>query len=254
MTERIATRTTALIAALLLVLGMAALGASTAGDGEISFVRAAEQSEPEQAKPNGTGNACPEASPQGADEDPACGTDGNGKDGDRGKSGEKGKSGDEGDQGEGTGNACPDASPNAGGEPPCGDEGEDGTEPACDEGEVYDEDAGGCVEDSNGTEPECDEGEVYDEDAGGCVENGNGVGTAACPEKAGFTLEVPAEPLMFACIALGPEEDPAAADDYCGEIKSGAFALEVPGEPLLYACVVLGPDDGEENGASPFLF
>jgi hypothetical protein len=230
MTERMTTRTTALIAALLLVLGMAALGASTAGDGEISFVRAAEQSEPEQAKPNGTGNACPEASPQGADEDPACGTDGNGKDGDRGKSGEKGKSGDEGVQGEGTGNACPDASPNAGGEPPCGDEGEDGTE------------------------PECDEGEVYDEDAGGCVENGNGVGTAACPEKAGFTLEVPAEPLMFACIALGPEEDPAAADDYCGESKSGAFALEVPGEPLLYACVVLGPDDGEENGASPFLF
>jgi hypothetical protein len=284
MTERMTTRTTALIAALLLVLGMAALGASTAGDGELSFVRAAEQSEPEQAKPNGTGNACPEASPQGADEDPACGTDGKGQDGDRGQSGEKGQNGDKGSQGEGTGNACPDASPNAGGEPPAATTaagpsrtmrvrsttrtgqcvGMNGTEPECDEGEVYDEDAGGCVEDGNGTEPECDEGEVYDEDAKECVADGNGVGSAACPEKAGFTLEVPAEPLAFACIALGPEEDPAAADDYCGEIKSGAFALEVPGEPLLYACVVLGPDEGEgngngeeedeENGASLFLF
>jgi hypothetical protein len=265
MAERISTRATALIAALLLVLGMAALGAGSAGDGEVSLVRAAERSEPDQAKPNGTGNACPDASPN-AGGDPACGNqdDAEGKQGDA-----EGKQGDEGDghAGEGNGNACPESSPNAGGEPPCGH--------ADGEGEGTEENGENGKGDTTcppaspnaGGEPPCgdgdDDGEADDRNGengdgeNGNGENGNGgdVEAAACPEG-GLTLELPGEPLFLVCIALGPDEDPAAAEDYCGEIESGAFAVELPGEPLLYACVVLGPDEenGEEDEASRLLF
>jgi hypothetical protein len=232
MTERIATRTTALLAALLLVLGTAALGASTAGDGEVSFVRAAEQSEPEQAKPDGTGNACPEASPQGADEDPACGTDGKGENGDRGASGEKGKSGEKGDQGEGTGDACPDASPNAGGEPPCGDAEDDeevegpAEEECVEEGGTWED--GECVEGEGQAEEECvEEGGTWED--GECVEGGDGKDGARCDGSIGKEFHAN-DPTGFA-------NDPDATGPVSGPTydNGSGSPLEAPTREL--ACI-----------------
>lgn len=167
--------------------------------------------------PGDTGNACPENSPQGADEDPSCGVEGKG--GEKGNNGDN-SDGNNGDNGQGNngaerGDVCPPASPNAGGEPPCGDGG-DGD--------------GGDIDDGNG---DGDGGDPTDPVAA------TECATVAENPPPPIVIEIPAQPLAYACVMLFPE-----ADDTAG-CPGGALPVAVPAHPLADACVVVGPDAPE---------
>lgn len=66
-----------------------------------------------------------------------------------------------------------------------------------------------------------------------------------------IVIEIPAQPLAYACVLLFPE-----ADDTAG-CPGGALPVEVPAHPLADACVVVGPDAPEarahdaEIGSAP---
>lgn len=60
-------------------------------------------------------------------------------------------------------------------------------------------------------------------------------GPAQCTDDDGqLVIAVPADPLAFACVVLGP----TGADDEC---PGGAQLVEVPANPAVYVCVTLLP-------------
>ena len=206
-----------LFAAVLLALPLGANVAMADGGGNSNDV------------PEDTGNACPPNSPQGDEEDPSCGNEGNGPSDDGNENqGNKGNNGQGPDGGSDAdyGNACPPTSPNAGGDPACG---------------TGDDNAPGNGGEGNG-------GNGDDDDGNDNGDGGNGVAVPQCKTVAEnppppIVIELPLQPLAYACVILFPETEDKAA------CPGGAIPVAVPAHPLLDACLVVGPDAADPEAA-----
>jgi hypothetical protein len=240
-TANISTRVTAALSALLLVLGLMALAASSSS-GEISLVPTAAEGKgqpdtvpPEEPPcdadhgvPGQHAQPCQDSEPGDQAGDPPCDRtdappqcDGNGDNGDGTPECEEGEVYNEETE-------------------QCEEEGGNGT-PQCEEGEVYNEETEQCEEEGGNGTPQCEEGEVYNEDTEQCEPDG--AAASGCPDGA-LPVEIDGSPLAYVCVVLGPDEPDD--DRAC---RDGALPIEIPGDPLAYACVVLGPAEGDDEDA-----